>query len=201
MGAPLTTRDKAQHQARQSEAMRQDKEAVADRAKAAGMRKRSMRDSTGTVVEVWSFASSYHAMGFDAFQIAAAENFGRDWEAAYRGLKGQGYEPSVDGARSMHGPHLSMVQAQNRLQGIRAHLGARSWEIVVAVVIHGATSREIHRMGGADHRTVKNDMNTAFNSLYGFYAQDQRKDRTWTAFERLNAERAAMIAEAERKSV
>lgn len=198
-GTPLTNKERVQHEAEQAEVRRLDKDAVATRARAAGMKKRTMRAPDGSVQEVWSFASSYHAMGFQDHQIHAAERFGRDWEAAYRTLKGQGYEAIVDGARSRHGAHFSQVDAQARLESAREYLGKRSYDIVVAVVVHGATCREIHAMGGKEHRTVKSDMDVAFNDLNAFYTGTRRKDRTWDAIERFNAERAAMIEQAERE--
>lgn len=198
-GVPLTTKERLQYDGQQAEARRRDKDLVASRAKAAGMKKRTVRADDGSVQEVWSFAASYHAMGFQDHQIAAAERFGRDWEAAYRTLKGQGYEASVDGSRSRHGAHFTQVDAQTRLDAAREYLGKRSYDIAVAVVIHGGTAREIHAMGGKEHRTVKSDMDVAFNDLDAFYHGSRRKDRTWEAFERFNAERAAMIEKAERE--
>lgn len=176
-----------------------DAQARADRAKEMGMKRVSVRADDGTVKEIWSFAASYHAMGFQNHQIHAAERFGRDYEAAYRTLRGQGYEASVDGARSRHGSHFSQVDAQSRLQACQEYLGRRGYDIVLAVVIHGATCRQIHAMGGKQHVTVKNDMDVAFNDLDAFYTGTRRKDRTWDAIERFNAERAAMIEMAERE--
>lgn len=187
----------ADHIKRESEQHRIDKETIADRAKAAGMKKRQFRDADGKIQEVWMFSASYYAMGFNALQIAAAERLEADWQAAYRSLRGQGYEASVDHARSQHGPHLAMVDAQTRLQQCKFKLGARSWEIVVAVIIHGATARELHARGAKDHVTVKDHMTVAFNDLDAFYTGSQHKDRTWSAIEAFNAERAAMIAAAE----
>lgn len=189
-----------QHVAAQESAARAaDAQELAARAKAAGMKRVQVRAEDGKVKEVWSFASSYRAMGFQDHQIHAAERFGRDWEAAYRTLKGQGYEASVDGARGVHRAHFSQVDAQSRLQACEAYLGKRSFDIVRAVVVHGATAREIHAMGGKEHRTVKSDMDVAFNDLDAFYTGTRRKDRTWDAIERFNAERAAMIEMAERE--
>lgn len=198
-GAPLSNKERIQHEAEQAEDRRQDKELVATRAKAAGMKKRTVRADDGSVQEVWSFAASYHAMGFQDHQIHAAERFGRDWEAAYRTIKGQGFEFGVDGSRSVHRLHFSQVDAQSRLQACEQYLGRRSYEIVRAVVIHGATAREIHAWGGKDHRSVKGDMDVVFNDLDAFYTGTRRKDRTWDAIERFNAERAAMIEQAERE--
>lgn len=198
-GIPLTTKERAQHEAELAAVRSDEKHAIAEKARAAGMKMRKVRAPDGTVQDVWSFPASYYAMGFQDHQIHAAERFGRDWEAAYRGLKGQGFEPGVDGGRSIHGAHHSQVDAQGRLARCREALGKRAWEIVVAVVVHGATAREIHSMGGKENRTVKSDMDVAFNALDGFYSGSNSKDRTWTAFEQFNAVRAAMIERAERE--
>lgn len=174
-----------------------DRIALAVKAQAAGMKKINIRDAAGIVQQVWSFKNSYPAMGFNAVQIAAAERFDADWQAAYRCLRGQGYEASVDHARSQHGPHLAMVDAQTRLDICRRKLGARSWDIVVAVVVYGATARQIHAMGGNQHVAVSDQMKLAFNDLEAFYTGSQHKDRTWRAVESLIKERAAMIEAAE----
>lgn len=199
-GVPLTQRERAQHEGELAAVRADDRKALGERCKAAGMRKVTVRAQDGTVQEVWSFSASYHAMKFQDHQIHAAERFGRDWEAAYRTLKGQGYEASVDGSRSRHGSHFAQVDAQTRLRACETYLGKRGYEIVRAVVVYGATPREIHAMGGKEHVTVKSDMDVAFNDLDAFYqGASRRKDRTWEAFERFNAERAAMIEQAERE--
>lgn len=167
--------------------------------KAAGMVLRRIRADNGSIQEVWTFSHSYLTMGFQDHQIAAAERFGRDWEAAYRTIRAAGLEFGVDGGRAPHRMHHSQVDAQTRLRACEAQLGRRLYAIVVAVVIHGATSREIHAMGGKDHRSVKSDMDVAFNELDAFYHGSRPKDRTWEAFDRFNAERSAMIERAERE--
>lgn len=167
--------------------------------KAAGMTLRRIRADDGSVQEVWTFAASYHAMGFQNHQITAAERFGRDWESAYRTIRAAGLEGGVDGCTPLHRRHYSQVDAFSRLRACQEYLGRRSFEIVRAVVIHGATAREIHAWGGKDHRSVKSDMDVAFNDLDAFYTGTRRKDRTWDAIERFNAERAAMIEQAERE--
>lgn len=167
--------------------------------KAAGMTLRRVRTANGSVQEVWTFAASYHAMGFQDHQIHAAERFGRDWEAAYRTLKGQGYEASVDGARSRHGAHFSQVDAQSRLAACQKELGRRAFDIVTAIAIYGATIREIAPRAQVDTRNIRQEVDNAFNDLDAFYTGTRTKDRTWDAIERFNAERAAMIEQAERE--
>lgn len=167
--------------------------------KAAGMQLRRIRAHDGSVQEVWTFSASYHAMGFQDHQIAAAERFGRDWEGAYRTLRGQGFEPGVDGGGARHAMHFTQVDAQTRLAACREYLGTRAYQIVVAVVVYGATARQVHKLGGKEHRTVKSDMDVAFNDLAAFYTGTRRKDRTWDAIERFNEERAALIEAAERE--
>jgi len=192
-GEPASRNEIARHNAELSAVKAQQSQAVAERAKAAGMKKRQVRAPDGSIQEVWSFDASYHVMGFQDHQIRAAERFNQDWEVAYSPLKAQGYEPGVDGGKSLHGPHAARVSAQNRLKNCKAALGAREWEIVVAVVIHGATSREIHRLGGHDHRTVKQNMAAAFDKLDDFYHASARKDRTWIAFAKFNEDRAKAL--------
>lgn len=189
---PATRNDLARHHAEQSAIKAEQSHAIAERAKAAGMKKRKVRAPDGSIQDVWSFDASYHAMGFQDHQIAAAERFNQDWEIAYSPLKGQGYEPSVDGARALHGPHAARKDAIDRLSQCKQRLGSRAWEIVVAVVRYGATSRQIHAMGGHDHRTVKQNMDAAFNDLDAFYNGGGRRDRTWIAFQRFNEERAEL---------
>lgn len=198
-GAPLTNKERAQHEAEQAEVRRLDKESVASKARASGMKKRQMRAPDGSVQEVWSFASSYHAMGFQDHQIHAAERFGRDWEAAYRTLKGQGYEASVDGARSRHGAHFSQVDAQSRLAACQKELGRRAFDIVIAIAIYGATIREIAPRAHVHDRNIRQEVDNVFNDLDAFYTGDRCKDKTWKAVEEFNAERAAMIEMAERE--
>lgn len=198
LGIPLSKKEEADHKNYLADLERKERKRIAEKARAAGLKPKQIRADDGSVGEVWVFASSYHAMGFEDHQIAAAGRFESDWNSAYRALRGQGYEPGVDGARNIHGHHLSQVQAQARLQEICEYLGRRSWDIVVAVVVHGATARQIHAMGGKDHVSVKSDMTVAFNDLDAFYTGSQHKDRTWSAIEQFNAERAAMIEAAEK---
>lgn len=198
-GAPLTGKERGQYEAEQAEVRRLDKQTIAERAKAAGMKKRQMRDAEGRMVDVWMFSTSLVAMNFDAFQIAAAEKFGRDWEVAYRTLRGQTFEPSVDGARSRHGAHFSQVDAQAKIQACEQYLGKRSFEIVRAVVIYGATVRGLVSLVKADARNIRTELENAFNDLDAFYTGGRKKDRTWEAIEKFNMERAALIEAAERE--
>lgn len=194
---PATRNEISRHNAQVAAIKAEQSHAVAEQAKAAGMKKRQIRGPDGSIQDVWSFDTSYHVMGFEDHQIRAAERFNQDWEIAYSPLKGQGYEPGVDGGRSIHGPHAARVSAQERLRRCRDRLGARDWEIVVAVVIHGATSREIHRLGGHQHVTVKQNMAAAFDKLDGFYHGTARKDRTWIAFSKFNENRAKALESAQ----
>lgn len=149
--------------------------------------------------EPWQGPASFRRMGFQDQQILSAELFRRDWGAAHRTLKGQTWEMPVDGQGGAHNGHLARVQAQSQLRACQEEIGRRNFEIVVAVVVNGATCQRIHAMGGNQHVVVKSDMNTAFDALDGFYHGTRRKDRTWDAIERFNAERAAMIEQAERE--
>lgn len=198
-GTPLTNKERVQFEAEQAEVRRVDKEVVATRAKAAGMKKRTLRADDGSVQEVWSFAASYHAMGFQDHQIHAAERFGRDWEAAYRTIKGQGFEFGVDGGRSRHGAHLSQVDAQTRLHACRGYVGKRGFEVIVAIVVNGAAIRDLAPRARTHDRNIRQDIDNAFNDLDGFYTGTRHKDRIWEAVEKFNAERAAMIELAERE--
>lgn len=193
---PASRNDISRHNAQVAAIKAEQSHAVAERAKAAGMKKRQVRGPDGSIQDVWSFDASYHAMGFQEHQIRAADRFGQDWEIAYRALKGQGYEPGVDGGRSIHGPLGSIILAQERLARCKKALGEDGWMIVVGVVIYGATARQIHKMGGHEHRTVKAMMDAAFNKLDAFYHGTPRKDRTLIAFARFNEGRAAMLEEA-----
>jgi hypothetical protein len=197
-GVPLTQAERARHEAECAAEQIADRQAVADKAKRKGMKRRQVRAPDGTVQEVWSFASSFHAMGFQDHQIAAAERLSADWSSAYRGLRAQVYEPAVDGGRPPHGPHLAQVAAQARLAACKQYLGARAYDVAVAVAIYGATARDIHALGGKEHRTVKSDMDVAFNELDAFYSNARRKDRTWTAVEEFIRSRSEMIRAAER---
>lgn len=197
-GVPLTVPERARHEAEMAVANAADRHALAHKAKRNGMKRRQVRAPDGTVQEVWSFASSFHAMGFQDHQIAAAERLAADWQSAYRALRAQTYEPAVDGGRPPHGPHLAQVSAQARLAACKQYLGQRAYDIAVAVAIYGATAREIHALGGKEHRTVKSDMDCAFNDLDAFYTNARRKDRTWSAVEEFIRGRSEMIREAER---
>lgn len=192
-GQPASRNEIAAARAEEAARRAAEKHAVAEKAKAAGMKKRQIRAPDGSIQEVWSFDTSYHAMGFQEHHIRAAERFAQDWEIAYRVLKGQGFEPSVDGARSIHGPLGSILLAQDRLAKCKKALGEDGWLIVTGVVIYGATCRQIHKLGGHDHRTIKAMMDAAFNKLDAFYHGTPRKDRTLIAFSRFNEDRAAML--------
>lgn len=195
-GEPASRNEIAAARAQDAARRAAEKHAIAEQAKAAGMKKRQVRAPDGSIQEVWSFDASYHAMGFQEHQIRAADRFGQDWEIAYRVLKGQGYEPGVDGGRSIGGPLGSIILAQDRLAKCKKALGEDGWLIVVGVVIYGATARQIHKMGGHEHRTVKAMMDAAFNKLDAFYFGTPRKDRTLIAFSRFNEDRAAMLEQA-----
>lgn len=197
-GVPLTAPERARQAAEIAAARAADRHALAQKARRKGMKRRQVRAPDGTVQEVWSFASSFHAMGFQDHQIAAAERLASDWQSAYRALRAQTYEPAVDGGRPPHGAHLAQVAAQARLAACKQYLGQRAYDIAVAVAIYGATAREIHALGGREHRTVKSDMDVAFNDLDAFYTNARRKDRTWSAVEEFIRGRAEMIRDAER---
>lgn len=194
-GQPASRNEIAAARAEEAARRAAEKHAVAEKAKAAGMKKRQLRAPDGSIVEVWSYATSYHAMGFQDHQIRAAERFAQDWEIAYRVLKGQGFEPSVDGARSIHGPLGSILLAQDRLKRCKRALGEDGWLIVTGVVIYGATARQIHKMGGHEHRVVKAMMDAAFNKLDAFYHGTPRKDRTLIAFSKFNEDRLRALEE------
>lgn len=193
-----TSKERAQFEAQEALERAKDKMALAERCKALGMKKRQVRAYDGTIQDVWMFEASYQRMGFQDHQIHAAERFGRDWETAYRGLRGQGFEPGVDGGKTPHGPHLAQVTAQTRLAQCRQYLGERSWQIVVAVVVHGATVTGVMQAARRDHRAVRADFERAFDDLDGFYTDDRKMDRTWVEIAKFNEDRAAMIAQAER---
>ncbi|MDB5600795.1 MAG: hypothetical protein JWN71_2839 [Xanthobacteraceae bacterium] len=197
-GVPLSPPERARHEAEFAAANAADRHALGQKARRNGMKRRQVRAADGSVQEVWSFASSFHAMGFQDHQIAAAERLAAEWQSAYRALRAQTYEPAVDGGRPPHGPHLAQVSAQARLAACKQYLGQRAYDIAVAVAIYGATAREIHALGGKEHRTVKSDMDVAFNELDAFYTNTRRKDRTWTAVEEFIRGRADMIREGER---
>lgn len=171
----------------------------AKRMKDAGLRLHKVRADDGTVRDAWCLPMSWQAMGFQDHQKHAAERFGRDWEAAYRGLRGQSFEPGVDGRGNAHRFHEVQIMAQTRIRECEAYLGKRTWEIVVAVVAHGATVREMAELSGVDNRNIRTELETALNDLDGFYSKNRIKDRTWEAFERFNVLRSEMIEQAERE--
>jgi hypothetical protein len=198
-GIPLTNRERAQHEAEQAAIRATEKHRVADVARARGMKRRQVRAADGTVQEVWSYESSFHAMHFEDHQIAAAERLQNEWQAAYRGLQGQGFTPGVDGGKSPHGPHMAVVAAQQNLTVCRAYLGARNYDIVVAVAIYGATIHGLAKAASRDHRAVRANVSAAFDDLDGFYsAGNRRKDQTWMAVETHIRRLAEGIAKAER---
>lgn len=198
LGVTLSKKELMEHRHSLAELDRADRKAIAEKAKAAGLKAKQIRADDGSLGEVYCFPSSYHLMGFQDHQTAAAERFSTDWEVAYRVLRGQQYEAGVDGARNIHGPHFAQVNAQTRLQAVRSHLGERGWSIIKAIVIHGATIRELMVIANCDNRRIRQDIDCAFNDLHGFYSGNRIQDKIWAAFESLNAERAAMISEAER---
>jgi hypothetical protein len=195
-----TRNDLSRHNARIAAEREAHREEVNRVAKAAGMKRRVVRADDGSLEQVWAWDQSYVSMGFEAHQIEAAERFDRDWIIAYSPLKGQSYEPSVDGG-SPDAPHIARIQAQRRLNALRIHLGGRDWEIVVAVVRHGATARQVAGGNGRARAEYAIAISAAFNRLDAWYhptRDNPRKDRTWRSFAELNAERAA-IAERVRK--
>ena len=199
IGEELTPSEFAAHRAKQHAEKVADRQEIGEKAKAAGMKKVQLRAPDGSVQEVWGWQSSFLAMRFEDQQIAAAERFQRDWESAYRGLRGQSLEPVVDGGGVKHGAHLAAVEAQSRLDQCKKSLGERSYSIVVAIAINGGSARLLHANGAKQHVSVSADIEVAFNHLYGFYFGSQRKDPTWRATEKFNAERAALIEKAERE--
>lgn len=167
--------------------------------KAQGYKRLLVRAHDGSVQAVWHRATSFRALGFDDRQVAAADRFYRDWQIAYSGLKGQSFEMAVDGGGGGHDAHATRVAAQGRLGVVKRHIGEAHWQAIVAVVIHGATARAIHEIGGKEHRVVMDHIDKALNALDAAYTGGVKKDRTWQAFEQFNAERAALIEQAERE--
>ena len=197
-GVLLTPKELAQHNAQLALARSDDRKAVAEKAKAVGMTKITIRGQDGAVVDVWARPQSYRAMGLQDHHIHAAERFEGDWTAAYSSLRGQGFEFAVDGSSTPHKIHFARVDAQTRLAACEHYLRARAFEIVKAVAIHGATVTGIMRMTKRDNRAVKADIESAFNDLDGFYHDGRRKDPMWEYLEQFNQERAALIEAAER---
>jgi hypothetical protein len=167
--------------------------------KAMGMKKHTVRAEDGTVKEVWCFSTSYRAMGFQDHQISAAERFSRDWETAYPQLRSASMEPPVDNAGRMSAKLHRSADSHGRLMECRKAIGQRAWEIVVGVVIYGATVTGMMRTTGLNNRAISQMIDDTFDDLAGFYSGERRKDRAWTAFEEFNRERAAMIEAAERE--
>ena len=190
---------RAQVAAEQATQRAKDQKELAEKAKAQGMKRRRVRAPDGSVREVWCYSTSYHAMGFQDHQIAAAEQFAQDWETAFRGLRGQSFEPGVDGGSNAHRFHSATVMAQGRISQCKKYLGERTWEIVKAIVINGATITGMKGQARTHDRNLRQEVDNAFNDLDAFYSGSRRKDRTWEAFERFNMERAEMIAQAERE--
>lgn len=197
-GVLLTTRELAQHNAQLALVRADDRKAVAEKAKAAGLRKIQIRGEDGEIVETWASAQSYRAMGFEDHQIHAAERFETDWAAAYSTIRGQGFEMAVDGSGAPHRVHFVRVDAQTRLAACEAYLRNRAYAIVKSVVIYGATVTGIMRETKRDNRAVKADIEQAFNDLDAFYHDNRRKDPMWEYLERFNQERAELIERAER---
>lgn len=202
--SPLTKAElasvKAQEHAESAASRAAEQRELAERAKRNGMKRRRVRAPDGTVKEVWCYSSSYHAMGFQDHQIAAAERFSKDWEIAYRGLQGQGFEPGVDGGRSNNAVHANRVMAQQRLALCKQNCGHREYEIIVGVVIYGATITGIAKESGVNNVAVRKELDSVFNKLAGFYGGHVLKDATWEAYEKWNKQCKAMIERAEREA-
>lgn len=198
-GTALTSRELAQHQAEQAALRAADKHDVARRAKARGMGRRRILAPDGAEREVWAHAS-FTAMHFEKHQVAAAERFQADWEAAYNALRAQMLEPGVDGSRGMHGPQMVRLEAQHRLTRCQAYIGARTYDFVVAVAVHGATIQGISKISGRHHRVIRTNIDLAFEDLAGFYAGERRKDKTWLVVEQMILDRTAQITKAEREA-
>lgn len=112
--------------------------------------------------------------GLDQHQIRAADDFERDWNAAFRGLSSRGFEPAVDGGGHGSREHLVRVEAQGRLRRLEAHLGDRDWIILKAVVLFGAGPAEAHRRGGPQHVIVSHEIKRVLNRVAGFYRPGAR---------------------------
>lgn len=175
------------------------KKIEAKKMKAAGLKQRMVRAPDGSRQAVWVYSSSYHAMKFQDHQIAAAEQFSKDYETAFQGLRGMGFEPGVDGGRMAHALHTARVMAQTSIASCRGYIGERSYQIVIAIVINGATVTGMVKECGRDNRSLRADIDWAFNNLAAFYSGSRRVDQTWAAFERFNQERTELIARAERE--
>lgn len=197
-GVPLTNKERRQHDAEQALVRSDDRKAIAEKAKAEGARKVTILQD-GKRRDVWARPHSYRAMGFQDHQIHAAERFEGDWSAAYSTIRGQGFEPAVDGSGAPHRIHFARVDAQTTLRAIAGAIGKRSWEVVVAVVINGATITGMAKAAKLDVRAIRQIVNDAFDDLDGVYAAGRKKDRTWEAVERYNLQCAEMIERAERE--
>ncbi len=198
-GRKVTKKEMRQIAADQAQENRIDKQNFAAKAKAAGMKKFSVRAPNGEVREVWTYNTSFERMAFNDQQMEAAERFQRDYEMAFRGLRGLGFEPAVDGGKSAHGAHHSRVQAQATLAECRQALGRYNYELVVAVAINGGSARQLHALGASQHQVMAAEIRRAFYELYNFYFGTALQTGSMKAVEQFNAERAALIEQAERE--
>lgn len=119
-------------------------------------------------------------------RVAAADRFRRDFDlATFHGSRGMTLQDKVDGGGGGSHSHTLALEARSRLNGIKQKLGERQFEILLARVGAEATSEDMHKHGGQDHRSNNIELEVALNALVRIYEGAEIVDRTWAAAKKI----------------
>jgi hypothetical protein len=158
-----------------------------------GQKKDTIVDPDGIIRQVEVRGAPLRS-GLDEQQRRAAQDFERDWNAAYRTLRCRGFDPAVDGGGAGSREHLARVEAQGRLRRLEAKLGERDWVILKATVLYGTGPREAHQRGAPQHVIVAHEIKRVLNLVAAFYRPGcLRRDSMLDAC-------ASVVAEMERQA-
>ncbi len=108
------------------------------------------------------------------------ERFIRDYEACGSDLRSRGFDIGSGGG-GLPFPVVK-VDAAKRLVELQKFLGNGEFDLVVAVVIYGATATELHAHGGEEHAVIRREIKDAVDRMAGFYTPGRTmRKRTWDA--------------------
>lgn len=159
---------------------------------ASGKRKQFIADPDHPMHDVLvdSVASAHHNLidrkkpndPDEKLRRAAADRFRSDFDkASFHGSKGFALGDKVDGGGGGSASHTMALEAQSRLNDVKRRLGGRQYDILVARIGMEASSEDMHKNGGQDHRSNNIELKVALNSLVQIYDGVLIIDRTWSA--------------------
>ena len=105
---------------------------------------------------------------------AHVESFISDYELSIGGLKGQSWEPGA-GAMDTKGAPLRQIEARSRLKELTTEIGMQNYMICVAVLVYGATPKDIAERANVKAGMVHGTIREAIALLADFYTPGKRK--------------------------